>query len=183
MRVQCFSGARPRGAICQSWSALGPLQADSPISAVMLPASPPQCLSPTFIPSPGCRRHHFLFIPGFRSLFSYCVSWLLALQKQSSASLRRLPLKPREGSTWAPLVTVICAQYMGLSQAPPQASGPPVGWLPLCWVHTLIQCARVGQPGSFTLEGAWAWQLSENATSFSNISGEGANETVEVTML
>ena len=79
--------------------------------------------------------------------------------------------------------TVICAQYMGLSQAPPQATGPPVGWLPLCWVHTLIQCAMVGQPGSFTLEGAWAWQLSENATSFSNISGEGANETVEVTML
>lgn len=149
----------------------------------MLPASPLQRLSLSFTPSPDCCRHHFLFILGFQSLFSYCVFWLLALQNQSSASLQRLPLKPLEGSALAPLVTVICVQYVGLSQAPPQATGPPVGWLPLCWVHTLTQCAGVGQPGSFILEGAWAWQLSEHATSFSNIPGEGANEIVGVTML
>ena len=39
-------------------------------SCSLLHPPPSPCLSPTFIPSPGCRHHHFLFILGFQSLLS-----------------------------------------------------------------------------------------------------------------
>lgn len=67
MRVQCFSGARPRGAICQSWSALGPLQADSPHLSRRAPCfTPPMPLSYLYpiswLPPPPLLIHSWLSI-------------------------------------------------------------------------------------------------------------------------
>lgn len=91
---------------------------------------------------------------------------------------------PKREAVPAQLVSYLCWVLVPCCAAS-GAAGPPAGWLPLCQVHTLIQCARGESQGTFILEGA----VGVAALTASNIflqyrwGRSRSNEIVEVGML
>lgn len=106
--------------------------------------------------------------------FSRCL--LASALAKTELSLQRLTLKPRErGCVGSVSHSYLCWALVSCCPAS-EATGPLVGCLPLCQVHTLLQYARGGSHGWLSSRRGCGHGNSEHNTSSSAVDGEGAHQ-------